>query len=68
MPKVKQKPKEKLLRVNQVAYRLNVSESSVYRWCDHGLLEKVKLTNGLVRITETSLNVFIENGFRRGLD
>ena len=62
--KLEQKPK--LLRVNQVAARLNVSTSTIYLWCDHGHLEKVKLTDGCVRITEESVNLFLKEGFIKG--
>jgi excisionase family DNA binding protein len=60
-------PKQiKLLRVSQVALRLNVSTSTIYLWCDHGHLEKVKLTNGTVRVTEKSVDEMIKRGFIRG--
>jgi excisionase family DNA binding protein len=65
--KTKQKPEErKLLRVDQVAEILNVAKSTIYLWCDHGHLEKTKLTDGCIRITEASVNQFIEGGFVRG--
>jgi len=56
----------KLLRVEQVARILNVARSTVYLWCDHGHLTKTKLTNGCIRITESSVDQFIKDGFLRG--
>ena len=66
MSSVKKKQVHALLRVEQVADILNVARSTVYLWCDHGHLEKAKLTNGCIRITEKSVNQFIEAGFIRG--
>jgi len=65
-PKLKAPPVPTLLRVHQVANRLNVSTSTIYLWCDHGHLEKVKLTDGCVRITESSVDIFVKSGMFRG--
>jgi excisionase family DNA binding protein len=62
----KHDPPPVLLRVEQVAVRLNVSRSTVYLWCDHGKLERVKLGDGCIRITEASVAQLVENGFIRG--
>ena len=67
----KQKPKRKkvapkLLRVNQVADRLNVSPSTIYLWIDHGHLEKVLLSDRVIRITEKSVENFVKRGFLKG--
>ena len=64
--KPKQKEAPKLLRVDQVAEILNVAKSTIYLWCDHGHLEKTKLTNSCIRITEESVNQLISKGFVRG--
>jgi len=47
---------ERLLRPREVASRLAVSRSTVYRWFWEGRLKGVKLTSGTVRILESSVN------------
>jgi excisionase family DNA binding protein len=46
---------EKLLRPGEVARRLAVSRSTVYRWYWEGKLRGVKLSSGTVRILESSV-------------
>ncbi|MFH1595032.1 MAG: helix-turn-helix domain-containing protein [Pseudomonadota bacterium] len=47
---------EQLLRPREVASRLAVSRSTVYRWFWEGRLKGVKLNSGTVRILESSVN------------
>ena len=68
MPKPKKTEAPKLLRVHQAADRLNVSPSTIYLWCDHGHLVKVLLSGRVMRVTEQSVDLLIENGFIRGLN
>lgn len=46
---------ERLLRPREVASRLAVSRSTVYRWFWEGRLRGVKLNTGTVRILESSV-------------
>jgi putative resolvase len=46
---------ERLLRPREVANRLAVSRSTVYRWYWEGRLKGVKLNSGTVRILESSV-------------
>ncbi len=47
---------EKLLRPSDVAGRLGISRSSVYRWFWEGKLRGVKLAGGPVRIFESAVS------------
>ena len=47
---------ERLMRPREVAYRLAVSRSTVYRWFWEGKLKGVKITGGTVRILESAVN------------
>jgi len=49
--------KERLLRPREVAIRLGISKSSVYRWLWEGKLKGVKLKGGPVRILESSVRL-----------
>lgn len=44
---------ERLIRPSEVAHRLAVSRSTVYRWFWEGKLRGVKITGGTVRILES---------------
>ncbi len=46
---------ERLVRPREVAHRLAVSRSTVYRWFWEGKLRGVKITGGTVRILESSV-------------
>lgn len=46
---------ERLLRPSEVAGRLGISRSSVYRWYWEGKLRGVKLVGGPVRIFESAV-------------
>lgn len=46
---------EKLLRPSEVAGRLGISRSSVYRWFWEGKLRGVKLAGGPVRIYQSAV-------------
>jgi excisionase family DNA binding protein len=46
---------ERLIRPREVASRLAVSRSTVYRWFWEGKLRGVKITGGTVRILESAV-------------
>jgi putative resolvase len=46
---------ERLMRPREVANRLSVSRSTVYRWFWEGKLRGVKITGGTVRILESAV-------------
>jgi putative resolvase len=46
---------ERLIRPREVANRLAVSRSTVYRWFWEGKLKGVKITGGTVRILESAV-------------
>jgi excisionase family DNA binding protein len=52
-------PNGKLLRPTEVAALLSVSAKTVYRWCDMGLMESVKL-NRTVRVLRDSIVTFLD--------
>jgi excisionase family DNA binding protein len=52
---VQQMAAEKLLRPREVAARLAVSCSTVYRWYWEGRLRGVQLSGGTIRILESSV-------------
>jgi excisionase family DNA binding protein len=47
---------ERLLRPREVAERLAVSRSTVYRWFWEGRLKGVKLAGGTVRILQSAVD------------
>lgn len=54
--------KEKLLRPREVAAKLGISRSSVYRWFWEGKLQGIKLLGGPVRILESSVAMQLSEG------
>ncbi|WP_230253953.1 helix-turn-helix domain-containing protein [Rhodopirellula halodulae] len=48
----------------QIAAAMNVSESSVKRWCDNGTIPVIKTAGGHRRITLDSLQAFVSGGDR----
>ena len=55
-------PERPLLRVEEVARFWNVSRSTIYRWCDEGILHGIK-KGGSLRITrEEAQKVDSESG------
>jgi excisionase family DNA binding protein len=46
---------ERLMRPREVAQRLAVSRSTVYRWFWEGKLKGIKITGGTVRILESAV-------------
>ncbi len=54
-------PKRQLLRPVEVAVFFGVSAKTIYRWCDMGLMESVKL-NGSVRVLRASVLSFLRKG------
>jgi putative resolvase len=46
---------ERLIKPREVANRLAVSRSTVYRWFWEGKLRGVKITGGTVRILESAV-------------
>jgi len=59
-------PRKRLLKAAEVAAYLGVSAKTVYRWCDMGLMESVKL-NRSVRVLRTSVVDFLSCGKNVGL-
>lgn len=53
-------PDRRVLRASEVATWLRVSAKTIYRWCDMGLIDSVKL-NGTVRVLRDSVINFIED-------
>jgi excisionase family DNA binding protein len=51
----KEMAQERLMRPREVASRLAVSRSTVYRWFWEGKLKGVKITGGTVRILESAV-------------
>ncbi|MGD0231279.1 MAG: helix-turn-helix domain-containing protein [Syntrophorhabdales bacterium] len=51
-------PDRKLLRPAEVAAFLGVSTKTIYRWCDMGLMESVKL-NRSIRVPRVSVVNFL---------
>lgn len=51
----------KLLKVREVAERLNISRSSVYRLFWEGKLKGIKLGSGLLRIWASSVEGFLHD-------
>ncbi len=52
-----------MLKVSQVASRLNLSESKVYELVEKGKLEHYRL-DGAIRVSEEQLTAFLENSKR----
>ena len=52
-------PNRSLLRPAEVASLFSVSAKTVYRWCDMGLMESVKL-NRSVRVLRASVITFLD--------
>ena len=61
---LKDMPNRKILKPTEVAALLSVSAKTVYRWCDMGLIESVKL-NGSVRVLRDSVVIFLEKSMTR---
>lgn len=55
-------PDKKLLKPTEIATLLGVSAKTVYRWCDIGLMDSIKL-NGSVRVLRTSVVNFLQKDF-----
>jgi excisionase family DNA binding protein len=51
-------PNRKLLKPVEVAVFLGVSAKTIYRWCDMGLIESIKL-NRSVRVLRASVIGFL---------
>lgn len=48
-------PEKDLLRVSTVAQYLDVSEDTIYLWCQIGKLEKVQLSKRCIRVKRASV-------------
>jgi excisionase family DNA binding protein len=59
---------DEILTPKQVAQALNVSESSIKRWCDRGVIESLKTGGGHRRISIDSLMAFLESANRKVTD
>lgn len=58
-------PEEKMLRVAHVAKRLDVSDKTIYRWIEEGVIfspEKIKRINRSPRIPESEVNRVLNAG------
>jgi excisionase family DNA binding protein len=53
--KGEERMQERLIRPREVANRLAVSRSTVYRWFWEGKLKGIKITGGTVRILESAV-------------
>lgn len=51
---------KELLKVDEVAKRLNVSEWTIYRWVEEGRLRATKLGPGVLRIFGDSVEELIQ--------
>jgi putative resolvase len=49
---------DRLLRPREVAERLAVSPSTVYRWFWEGKLKGIQITGGTIRILESTVEAF----------
>ena len=58
-------PNKKYMRPEEVANYFSISRSTIYLWCDHGLLDSCKPTGGTVRITVASVKKLEQEGFLR---
>ena len=54
-------PNKQLLKPVELAIFLGVSAKTIYRWCDMGFMESVKL-NGSVRVLRASVITFLREG------
>jgi excisionase family DNA binding protein len=52
-------PGRRLLRPTEIAMLLGVSAKTIYRWCDMGLMDSIKL-NGSVRVLRASVVQFLQ--------
>jgi excisionase family DNA binding protein len=59
-------PNRRLLKPGEVAAFLGVSPKTVYRWCDMGLMESIKL-NRSVRVLRASVLTFLSYERESGL-
>ncbi len=59
---LREMPTRKLLKPAEVAMLLSVSPKTVYRWCDMGLMDSMKL-NKTVRILRASVVKFLQDNF-----
>lgn len=50
-----------LLTLEQVAHQLSVSKRSVQRWVKDGRIETIRLSAGVIRVRDKSLERFIDN-------
>ncbi len=55
---------DELLTTRQVATELQVSESSIKRWCDLGLIPTQRTAGGHRRIGRSALQSFVETHYK----
>jgi len=55
---------ERLIRPREVAKRLAVSRSTIYRWFEEGKIRGVKIAGGTVRILESAIEDLIKEASR----
>lgn len=53
---------EKLLKVGEVARRLNVSRHTVLNWIKRGKIKAIRLPSGRYRIPESEVEKILEGG------
>ena len=53
-------PVKSWYRIPEIAYYLDVGDSTIRRWIDHGKLDASKL-GGSVKISRESIEKFVEN-------
>ena len=59
-------PSERLLSVRQVASRLGVSTSTIYKLCSEGRLAHVRVANA-IRVAPEDLEDLMRSGVRSGV-
>ena len=59
---------EELLTVDEVATRLKVSKTTIWRWLNDGKIKGAKINNDNWRIKESDLQLFIDLAFGEGLN
>jgi excisionase family DNA binding protein len=53
-------PEKRLFRMDEVAKILGVSRFTVYRWCDHGKIDFVRIGPRMMRIERECVVKFIK--------
>ena len=67
-PEVTDLPGKKYMRPDEVATYFGIARSTIYLWCEHGLLESWKPTDGTLRVTVESVRKLEKEGFARAIE